>query len=150
MGTRYKGTPTEVRSLDAFIKLTRATHSLLARLEPHITRHEITPTQFGILEALLHVGPLNQRDLGRKLLLSKGNISVVLNNLEKRGLVERRRNANDRRQMIVHLTPQGRSLIENVFPRVVATIVDELSDLTAQELETLGHLSKKLGLVDSE
>ncbi len=134
--------------MDAFIKLTRGTHSLLTRLEPHITRHGITATQFGILEALLHMGPLNQRDLGRKLLLSKGNISVVVNNLEKSSLVKRSRGTSDRRQTIIKLTPKGRKLIERVFPKMVAAMVEEFSTLTASELETLGRLLKKLGRAD--
>lgn len=148
MGTRYDGTPSEIRALNAFVKLTRGTHSLLARLEPEITRRGITPTQFGILEALLHVGPLNQRDLGQKLLLSKGNISLVVRNLERAGLVKRQRDDDDRRQTIIQLTAKGKKLIEKVFPEVLAAIVSELSDFTAGELETLGRLTKKIGLAD--
>lgn len=148
MGTRYEGTPREVRALNAFIKLTRGTHSLLMRLEPHITRHGITTTQFGILETLLHLGPLNQRELGQKLLLSKGNISVVVSNLEKSTLVDRRRDEEDRRQTIVQLTAKGRKLIEKMFPKVVDAIVDDFANLTAGELETLGRLAKKVGRAD--
>lgn len=148
MGTRYEGTASEIRALNAFIKLTRGTQSLLTRLEPHITRHGITTTQFGILETLLHVGPLNQRELGQKLLLSKGNISVVVSNLEKSGLVNRRRDEEDRRQTIIHLTAEGRKLVKKVFPKVLDAIVNDFSNLTADELETLGRLAKKVGRAD--
>ena len=148
MGTRYQGTATEVRALAAFIKLTRATHSMLTRLEPNITRHGITTTQFGILEALLHVGPQNQRDLGRKLLMSKGNISIVIDNLVKRGLVNRVPDTTDRRRTVIHLTAKGRKLIEKIFPQQVAAIVDDLSRLSPREQETLARLMKKLGRDD--
>lgn len=150
MGTRYQGTAAEVRALDAFIKLTRGTQSMLTRLEPNITRHGITATQFGILEALLHLGPLNQRDLGRKLLMSKGNISIVIDNLVKRGLVKRVSDPSDRRRTVIHLTAKGRALIERVFPLQAAAIVGELSRLSAREQRTLARLMKKLGTDKSD
>ena len=145
MGTRYQGSPDEVRALEAFIKLSRGTQSMLARLKPHVTRHGITPTQFGILETILHVGPLNQRELRRKLLLSKGNISVVVNHLVEHKLVKRVRDEADRRRTVIHLTTEGRQLIVKIFPQVAAAVTTELSTLSASEQETLGRLMKKLG-----
>ncbi len=148
MGTRYKGTPAEVRGLDVFIKLTRATHAMLTRLEPNITRHGITGTQFGLLEALLHVGPLNQRELGEKMLMSKGNISIVVSNLAKQGLVKRVPDTSDRRRTVIHLTPAGRKLIAKIFPEQVKAILAEFSVLSAPEQDTLAALMKKLGRVE--
>ena len=80
--------------------------------------------------------------------LTKGNISVVVNTLEKSSLVKRSRGTSDRRQTIIKLTPKGRKLIERVFPKMVAAMVEEFSTLTASELETLGRLLKKLGRAD--
>ncbi|MBT4501581.1 MAG: MarR family transcriptional regulator [Gemmatimonadetes bacterium] len=147
MGTHFNGTEREVRALDAYIKLLRATESVVARLS-HQLRDEngLTVSQFGALEALLHLGPMSQRDLGTKLLKSSGNITMVVDNLEKRDLVERRREGNDRRVVTVHLTPKGRQLIVEVFPRHATLISDELEILTPEEQETLGRLCRKLGL----
>jgi MarR family 2-MHQ and catechol resistance regulon transcriptional repressor len=134
------------RSLDAFVKLMRATDTIRARLDRHLSEHDFTTTQFGILEALFHLGPLNQRDLGSKLLLSKGNITIVLNHLQQKGLVERVLHPADRRQSIIHLTRAGRELIRTFFPSHAAAITSALAVLTAPEQEQLGQLCRKLGL----
>ena len=146
MGTHYDGRPAEVRALDTYIKLTRAVSSLGARLGPGLAAAGLTPTQLGVLEALLHLGPLGQRVLGDKLLMSGGNITTVVDNLERRGLVRRERSSDDRRNITVHLTAEGRRLISKVFPGHVRAIVEAFSALTTTEQETLGRLAKKLGL----
>ena len=105
----------------------------------------LTPTQLGVVEALLHLGPLGQRVLGDKLLMSGGNITTVVDNLERRGLVRRERRGDDRRHVTVHLTPEGRRLISRVFPGHVAAIVEAFSALSAAEQAQLGRLAKKLG-----
>jgi MarR family 2-MHQ and catechol resistance regulon transcriptional repressor len=135
-----------VRALDAYIKLTRATSSVASRLAPGLARAGLTPTQLGVLEALLHLGPLGQRTLGAKLLMSGGNITAVVDNLERRGLVRRERRGDDRRNVTVHLTPEGRRLIASAFPAHVREIVEAFSALTAAEQDGLGRLTKKLGL----
>lgn len=146
MGTRRTGKAGQARALATFVKLMRATNSVQSRLQRQLAAHGLTPTQFGILEALLHLGPLNQRDLGRKLLLSKGNITVVVNHLERRGLVRRVAHPADRRQRVVHLTRPGQSFIGTFFPSHAAAIARELAVLTAPEQQELGRLCRKLGL----
>ena len=145
MGTHYKGTPREVRALNAYIKLNRAADSLASRLAECLARHDLTTSQFGVLELLLHLGPRCQKEIATKLLKSGGNITLVLDNLAKRGLVERVRNQDDRRFITVHLTDAGRHLIEAVFPRHVENIVQEMKALSAQEQDALGELCKRLG-----
>ncbi len=76
MGTRYRGAPAEVRALDASIKLMRAATSIGTRLEKRLLSLGLTEPQFGVLEALYHLGPLFQRDLARKLLKTGGNITL--------------------------------------------------------------------------
>jgi len=117
-----------------------------ARLARGLAHAGLTPTQLGVLEALLHLGSLGQRTLGAKLLSSGGNITTVVDNLERRALVRRERRDDDRRNVTVHLTTEGRRLISNVFPGHVRAIVDAFSALTSAEQETLGRLAKKLGL----
>ena len=146
MATRHKGSQEEIKALDAYIKLMRAAESVSARLAPHLSRSGLTVSQFGALEALYHLGPLCQRDLGKKILKSGGNITMVVDNLEKRGLVERVRAEDDRRYITVNLTRQGRKLIAELFPRHASAIREEMGVLSLAELEKLGRLCKRVGL----
>jgi MarR family 2-MHQ and catechol resistance regulon transcriptional repressor len=145
MATHYRGSAQERAALDAYIKLMRAADSVTARLDPLMRAADLTVGQFGILEALLHLGPLCQRDLGRKLLRSGGNVTVVVGNLARRGLVRRERRADDRRFITVTLTDKGRRLIGGIFPRHVRHIVHELSALSLPQQAELGRLCRQLG-----
>lgn len=146
MGTRYRGTADEVRALDAYIKLMRAADSVFQRTHNHLAEHSLTPTQFAVLEALYHLGTLSQIELARKLLKSTGNITTVLQHLEARGLVQRRRRASDQRVLEVSLTDAGFTAVERILPDHVRGIVADLSALTPDEQETLAALCRKLGL----
>jgi MarR family 2-MHQ and catechol resistance regulon transcriptional repressor len=146
MPTHHRGTRRETRALNAYITLMRAADSVTGRTAPVMAVSGLTVSQFGALEALLHLGPLQQSELARKLLKTSGNITMVVDHLERRGLVLRRREADDRRCIRVHLTGAGRALIGKAFPRVKAAIVAELSVLTATEQEDLRRLCRKLGL----
>ncbi len=116
-----------------------------ARLEPTIARYGLTTSQFGVLEALLHLGPLHQQELATKLLVSKGNITLVVRNLSRAGLVARSGSPGDRRKTVVALTPAGRRKIAQVFPRHVAAIGREFAALSATEQEAFSRLCRKLG-----
>jgi MarR family 2-MHQ and catechol resistance regulon transcriptional repressor len=150
MGTHYRGTKDEVRALSAFIKLVRAAESVGARLSPGLAKVGLTEGQFGALEALYHLGPLHQRELGAKLLRSGGNVTMVVDNLEKRGLVRRERGVEDRRFVTVHLTDAGRRLIARIFPRHAARVTEEMSVLTPAEQDELGRLCRKLGKAERD
>jgi MarR family 2-MHQ and catechol resistance regulon transcriptional repressor len=136
----------EVRALNAYLKLLRATGSTSARLNGLLAVAGVTESQFAVLDALYHLGAMHQCQLAEKLLRTGGNITLVVDNLEKRGLVERRREARDRRFITVHLTRAGRQLVQQVLPRHVANIVAELSVLTPTEQDELARLCRKLGL----
>ncbi|HWP76580.1 MAG TPA: MarR family transcriptional regulator [Methylomirabilota bacterium] len=146
MPTHYRGSAQERNALDAYIKLMRAADSVTARLDPLMRAADLTVGQFGALEALLHRGPLCQRDLGRKLLRSGGNITVVVGNLARRGLVRRHRGPQDRRFVTVTLTDKGRRVIGGIFPRHVRHVVRELGALSPPEQAELGRLCRQLGL----
>lgn len=145
MGTHHRGCPEEVRALDALIKLYRAANSVGARLAPTLAEEGLTECQFGTLEALYHLGPLHQRALGEKLLRSGGNVTLVVDNLERRGLVRRERNLDDRRFVTVSLTDEGKRLIRRLFPRHVARVAAVFGALAPAEQEELGRLCRKLG-----
>ena len=146
MGTHYTGTPQEVRALDTYTKLLRAAGSVKTRIDQHQTGGDLGDSQFGVLDMLLHLGPLNQKNIGKKLLISKSNVVAVIDKLEKRGLVKRQRSEEDRRCIFIHLTENGRTLIEALLPAHVAAIVEEMSCLTDAEQKELGRLCRKLGL----
>ncbi len=145
MPSRYKGTPEEKQALDAYIKLQRASETVLARTTRHLADYGLSVSQFGVLEALYHLGTLSQRDLARKLLKSTGNISVVLKNLERRGLIARERDPDDHRYMRVCITEPGRELLAGFLGAHVRGIVEEMSILTPAEQAELARLCRKLG-----
>ena len=145
MGTRHRGPDAEVRALDLFIKLMRAAESVATRAHRAVADAELTVSQFGVLEAGFHLGPMCQKELGAKLLKSGGNITMVVDNLEKRGLVRRKRNPENRKYVTVSLTAAGRTLIERVFPRHVAEVVREVSVLSPDEQTALAALLRTLG-----
>lgn len=146
MPTHYKGSRKEIDTLNTFIKMTRATESINNRLSRHLGDENLTVSQFGILEALLHIGPQNQKELGKKILKSGGNITLVIDNLEKRNLATRKTDPCDRRAVIIELTEKGKTFIEEFFPKHVEKIVDEYSVLSPEELKELGRLCKKVGI----
>lgn len=148
MPTHYTGTREEILALNTFIKLTRATESLNARLAQRNTHPGLTTSQFGVLEVLYHLGPMCQSELGSKLLKSGGNITLVIDNLEKHGLVHRERGIEDRRFITVSLTDAGRALITEVLPGHVQAITEEMSVLSNDELRELGDLCRKLGTAE--
>jgi MarR family 2-MHQ and catechol resistance regulon transcriptional repressor len=147
--TRYQGTQEERRALDAYIKLRRASETVLAHTTGHLADHKLSTSQFAILEALYHLGTLSQRDLAEKLLKSAGNMSIVLKSLEKRGLVSRTRDPADNRYMQVCLTDAGQDVLLGVLDEHVRGIVEEMSILTPAEQQELARLCRKLGLRES-
>jgi len=134
------------RALNTYTKLMRSAETVTSRVSRAMLAADLTISQFGVLEALHHKGPLCQRDIAAKILKSTGNITMVIDNLEKRGLVRRERDSQDRRYLTVFLTDAGTTLIAKVFAGVEASIVKEMAALSKEEQELLGNLCKKLGL----
>jgi MarR family 2-MHQ and catechol resistance regulon transcriptional repressor len=145
MPTHFTGSRAEMRTLNTFIKLSRCTNSLLTRLAERNTIGDLTPSQFAVLEALYHLGSMTQGEVGSKILKSTSNITTVIDNLERAGLVRRERDAKDRRVIHIHLTEAGSRKVEAVLPGHVAALVEEFSVLSASEQQNLGELCKKLG-----
>ncbi|MDQ2801576.1 MAG: MarR family transcriptional regulator [Pseudomonadota bacterium] len=137
--------PSVLEALRAYVKLLRAAKAVVARIEPAAAARGLTLTQLGVLEALLHKGPLTQRELGRKVLTSAGNMTDVIDKLEARELVRRTRKPGDRRAVSVELTAGGRDTIEGLFPRHARDIAAAMGGLSIPELRQLGGLLRKLG-----
>ncbi|WP_216319172.1 MarR family winged helix-turn-helix transcriptional regulator [Deinococcus aestuarii] len=146
MPTRYSGSVEERAALDAYIKLWRAAHAVEVAANRHLGDHGLTISQFGVIEALYHLGPLSQRQLADKILRSSGNLTMVIDNLERDGLVRRERDAQDRRVMNVFLTDAGEALVTRVLPAHVRGIRDAFGVLDPAEMAQLAALTRKLGL----
>lgn len=146
MPTHYKGTVKERRALNAWIKFMRAGITLDSQLTNSLRRFELTESQFAVIEALYHLGSMNLTEISEKLLCTGGNLTTVVDNLEKQDLVKRVSGKTDRRQYEIHLTPKGKSHIKKLFPDHVKAIVREMSVLSPSEQDELSRLCKKLGL----
>lgn len=145
MPTKFSGTEEEINSLNSFICLMRASDTISSEIHTSLLKKSLTVSQFGILEALFHVGPMCQRELGTKILKSTANITTVLDNLEKRNLVQRIRNENDKRYITVELTENGKNLISEIFPAHVKKIESIFKILNCDQKKALQDLCKLLG-----
>ncbi len=145
MPTHYAGDPEEVLALDTWIKLNRSVDALVAKVNESGTMGGLTPTQFAVVEALYHLGPLSQCQLAARVFKSSGNMTLVVDNLEKLGLVRRQPDPNDRRVSIVSLTPHGDQTVRGIFPKHAATIKGLFEVLAPKDQRILGELLRKLG-----
>jgi MarR family 2-MHQ and catechol resistance regulon transcriptional repressor len=148
MGSHYQGDKSDVLALSALINLVRAAESVMGRLNSQFTNVPVSQSQFSVLDSLYHLGPLSQRELGEKLLKTSGNMTMVVDNLEKRELVRRERGERDRRIVTVHLTDKGRETIQSLFPQRAAAIKEEMSILTEAEQDDLRRLCRMVGKKD--
>lgn len=146
MGTYYKGTAKEKLALNTFIKLIRSGNTLSSGINLILAKNSLTESQYNLLDALYHLGCLTQKELGKKLLKSGGNITMVIDNLEKQGLVERISGEKDRRTYTVHLTVKGKNKIKSVLPGIVKFIKNEMNILTENEQLEVQRLCKIIGL----
>jgi len=151
MKRTWDGSKTELASLDVYIKLRRAVDSV----EKRISRQQplpksLTVSQFAVLEALYFHGPLKQSLIASKVLTSTGNLTFVIDNLVKAGLVERTQLPADRRVRAAALTEKGLQLIEQVFPHMAAAINQSISVLDEEEKLELSRLLKILGTEQRE
>jgi MarR family 2-MHQ and catechol resistance regulon transcriptional repressor len=129
-----------------FLVLWKAASAAHAYAEKSISELEMCASDFAVLEALLHKGPLPVNEIGKKVQLTSGSITVAVDRLEQKGLVERRAHGTDRRARIVHLTRPGRTLITRIYTAHAGDMERlALASLTKAERRTLISLLKKIG-----
>ena len=132
--------------IHVFLVLWKAARAVESYAQKSVTDLKMCGSDFAVLEALLHKGPLPVNEIGKKVLLTSGSITVAVDRLEQRGLVERRAHGSDRRARIVHLTREGRKLITRAYAQHAADLEQLASaSLTATERATLIRLLKKIG-----
>ena len=145
MGTHHKGSPEEIAALNSFIKFVRAYESISLYLYNKLSKDRLTISQFYLLDALYHLGPLNQKVLGAKTSRSEGNITMVVNNLAKRKLIKKKQSGDDKRIYIIKLKKEGKKLYEKVFPKFHKTVMSEFGVITEKEHENFQKICKKIG-----
>ena len=136
----------EQSGVHAWLVMWKAAHAVEAYAVKSIAGVEMCSSDFAVLEALLNKGPLPVNVIGRKVLLTSGSITTAIDRLEKKGLVERRADAEDKRARIVHLTREGRRLIRKAFADHAADMERLSSVLEPDERATMIRLLKKIGL----
>ncbi|MCX7797623.1 MAG: MarR family transcriptional regulator [Melioribacter sp.] len=132
-------------ALNTWIKLARAFSTFNKKTAENIRNFGLTQPQFAVIEALGHLGPLKVGELCKKMLVTGGNMTLVLDNVEKLGYIERIHSKDDRRAIIVQLTKSGKELFDKIFYSHAEYIAELMSVLTPEEQKTLGELLKKLG-----
>jgi MarR family transcriptional regulator, 2-MHQ and catechol-resistance regulon repressor len=132
-------------ALKLYIVLARARNAVGRRADADIARHGLSTGEFAILEALHHKGPLLLGELQRKILVSSGGVTYLVDRLEAAGLVERRECENDRRARYGALTEKGEALMREIFPAHAETIAVAVAGLTSEEKRQAIALLKKLG-----
>lgn len=135
----------EELSLKLWVVLSRAQAAIEAHARADVARHDLTLAEFGILEVLHHKGPMLLGEVQKKILVSSGGITYLVDRLEEKGLVERRECATDRRARYAALTPAGEELIERVFPEHARALELALAGLDREEKEEAIRLLRKLG-----
>jgi MarR family 2-MHQ and catechol resistance regulon transcriptional repressor len=131
-------------ALATYVRLTRAANAARNHAASNLTGTGLTLTQFAVLEALYHLGPMSLSDIAQKILTTGGNLTMVVGNLEKMGLAHRQKCPEDRRQLIVVLSSKGKALIRKIFPEHAAAIAEFMAALSPTQQDELGDLCRQL------
>jgi MarR family 2-MHQ and catechol resistance regulon transcriptional repressor len=137
--------PGEASALRLWVILSRAHDAIARHAEADVARHGLTIAEFGILEALYHLGPMLLGELQRKILVSSGGVTYLVDRLEGRGLVERQPCPEDRRARYAALTTEGKRLVARIFPDHARAIDRAMSGLSRTDRERASALLKPLG-----
>lgn len=136
--------PQMIEDASAWVKLCRAQLAVSARIFRRLPA-KTSLAQFAVLEALDYLGPMYQREISEKILKSTGNVTVVVDALERAGLAVRQRSQEDRRKMVVNITDKGRRWLYEILPVYTQALAEEFAVLTSEEKVELGRLCRILG-----
>ena len=131
-------------ALYLWIAMNRTAGRIQERLRDQVEAHGLSLTEFGVLEALLHKGPLTHGEIADRVLLASSSITYVIDKLEGSGLLRRRRSDADRRVKLAELTSEGRETIEAAFPEHAALINDLMANLSTEEKRTAASLLRRI------
>lgn len=139
-----KGDKKRRRALDAYARLQRAAALAASQVDDAVQPFGLSASQFGVLDTIATRGAVHQQELAEALDRSKAQMTAIIDALESRGLVRRERHAIDRRFITVHLTPDGRGVLDDATPARTAAIVGLMSVLTGQQRARLSRLCRRL------
>lgn len=125
-------------------ELARAYQAFSAYSEAHVRQFDLTPAQFDVIATLGNTNGLCMGELGEKTLITKGTLTGVIDRLIQKQLVCRETLVENRRSVIVQLTPEGQAVFDRVFPAHIAHLKDRFDKLDASELELLTVLLGRL------
>ncbi|MBV8552163.1 MAG: MarR family transcriptional regulator [Acidobacteriaceae bacterium] len=141
---------TRVTAPRLLVVLAKTYRALSALAERSTAAAGLGNSDFMVLEALLHKGPLTISEIQAKVLLASGSMTAAADRLEKKGLVIRKTIAEDRRARLLELTPEGRALIASVFEKHAQDLEASMAVLGDDERQQLYGPLKKLGLFAAE
>lgn len=141
---KYYGEENDL-NLKVVIGISRANQAIQKQSAVTFKGGGLTTAQFAVLEALYHKGTLTIQEIINSILSTGGNMTVVINNLEKEKLVERHINPEDKRSNLIEITEKGKNIIEEIFPNHLQSLKEEFQVLTKEEKQTLITILKKLG-----
>lgn len=140
----------ELAALRLFIIMSRAHSAVTAHAAADISQHGLTLAEFGILEALYHRGPMLLGEVQKRILVSSGGITFLVDRLTAKGLVERQTCESDRRARYAALTEKGTELVREIFPSHAAVLTRALSGLSVEDQKTVTAMIKTMGLAAAE
>ncbi|MCL7937512.1 MAG: MarR family transcriptional regulator [marine benthic group bacterium] len=138
--------PLRSSALRLWIRLARAYRAIEQAAARDVARHGLTLAEFGMLEAIHHLGPMPLGEIQRKILVSSGGVTYVADSLEKRSLIRREPSVSDRRVRIAVLTEQGEKLIREIFPEHERVLEETMSGLDPGEQEEAASMLRRLGI----
>ena len=132
-------------ALRLWVIMSRAHTAVAAHAAVDVARHGLTLAEFGIIEALYHRGPMLLGEVQKRILVSSGGITFLVDRLAAKGLVERRSCETDRRARYAALTPKGTALVAEIFPAHAAVVKRAMDGISEVDQERTAELLRDLG-----
>lgn len=132
-------------SLRAFVVLMKASKTVTDHVKQDINRYDMKTSDFAVLEALYHKGRLTVKQISEAVLINSGSMTYVIDKLESKDLIERHPCSDDRRVVYIHITEEGKQLMDNIFPHHQEAIEEIFQDVTDDEKRTLIDVLKRVG-----
>jgi MarR family 2-MHQ and catechol resistance regulon transcriptional repressor len=142
---RSKSEKDTATALKTWVVLARAYLAIYKHVAADVARYDLTASEFGMLEALFHKRPLLLGDLQKKILVTSGGVTYLVNRLIAKGLVTRESFPGDKRSRFAVLTPEGSALIKRIFPGHAKRIAKVMGELSPKEQKRVTAMLRKLG-----
>lgn len=139
------GATQKTEATHVYLVLWKTYRAMFAKYEESRGNLGLGDSDFRVLEALLHKGPLPVNVIGEKVDLTTGSITTAVDRMEAKWLVVRKNHPEDRRVRIVELTPKGRRLIEKAYSQHEAVMERAMKHLSRENRVELVDLLKRLG-----